>query len=168
MNKRKIIGLGLVSMLCIGAFMSSASEAPPGSVNDPLATKSYVDTQVEKVLVLVQELLAGKAGDNTGTTPSEPVTPVAPTSSSYKVLGPLPAGTIVLGGEGTEIILRSGKALAKCPGENGLSDVTQGTDIAGAVEVPLNHLIIVPRKDGRGIIVTHEAYLMIRGDFTIE
>lgn len=169
MNKKKLIGIGLATVLCIGTYVSAASEATPGSVNDPLATKSYVDSQLENMIGIFQELLANnKNTDVAQPQPTEPVETPAPVSSTYKVLGPLPVGTIILGGEGTEVILRSGKALAKCPGENGLSDVTQGTDITNEKEIPLNHLLIIPRQDGRGITITHEAYLMIRGDYTIE
>lgn len=168
MKKSKIIVLGLIITIGIGSFISSASSNGAGSVNDPLATKSYVDQQIKEMLTVFQELIKSK--DENDTTPDMPANQEqqVAVSASYKVLGPLPAGTRILGAEGTEVIMRAGKGLAICPGENGLSDVTVGADIKGELEVPLNHLIIIPRQDGRGILIDQEAYLMIRGDYSIE
>ena len=67
-----------------------------------------------------------------------------------------------------EIILRSGTASALCPGANGISDLTAGADLAGDTDISLNHLLLVPRDDGRGITVTSaEAYIMVRGTYTV-
>ena len=67
-----------------------------------------------------------------------------------------------------EIILRSGTAAALCPGANGISDLTAGADLAGDTEISLNHLLLIPRDDGRGITVTSaEAYIMVRGTYTV-
>ena len=43
-----------------------------------------------------------------------------------------------------------------------------GAAQADGGELPINHLLIVPRADGRGISVSSEkAYLMVRGDYEI-
>ncbi len=68
----------------------------------------------------------------------------------------------------SEFILRSGSAVATCPGINGITDITDGVDLTDAMEIPWNHLLLVPRDDGRGITVTSvEAYIMARGQYTI-
>ncbi len=68
-----------------------------------------------------------------------------------------------------ELILRSGTATALCPGANGISDLTAGADLPGGTAITANHLLIVPRDDGRGLTVTSaEAYIMVRGSYTIK
>ena len=68
----------------------------------------------------------------------------------------------------SEFILRSGSAISTCPGINGITDITDGVDLTDGMEIPWNHLLLVPRDDGRGITVTSvEAYIMARGQYTI-
>jgi len=78
------------------------------------------------------------------------------------------AGQKVIGKGGTEIILRSGEATAIDNGANGVSDITSGVDLMTGMQVGLNHLLLVPRDDGRGIALSTEGWVMVRGDFTIE
>ena len=67
-----------------------------------------------------------------------------------------------------EIILRSGTAKALCPGANGISDLTAGADLPGGTAISANHLLLVPRNDGRGITVTSaDAYVMVRGTYSV-
>lgn len=96
---------------------------------------------------------------------SEVVTEETPVSASYSALR-LQKGQTITGC--IEIILRSGKAIALCPGVNGLSDLTAGTDLPNATDITLNHQLLIPRDDGRGITVTsNEAYVMVRGTYEI-
>lgn len=68
----------------------------------------------------------------------------------------------------SEFILRSGSAVSTCPGINGITDITDGIDLTDGMEIPWNHLLLVPRDDGRGITVTsNEAYIMARGQYTV-
>ena len=68
----------------------------------------------------------------------------------------------------SEFILRSGSAISTCPGINGITDITDGVDLTDGMESPWNHLLLVPRDDGRGITVTSvEAYIMARGQYTV-
>jgi hypothetical protein len=80
----------------------------------------------------------------------------------------LTEGQRLIGGEGTEIILRSGEATAIDNGFNGVSNLTAGADLMTGNIVELNHLLLVPRADGRGILATTEAWVMVRGSFTIQ
>ena len=105
--------------------------------------------------------------------PSEPQTPdtsvpseQTPAPSFDYTVVYLTRGQSITGS--CEIILRSGTAEALCPGSNGLSDLTIGADLAGGTEISLNHLLLVPRNDGRGITVTSaDAYIMVRGTYTV-
>ncbi|MDR1571339.1 MAG: hypothetical protein LBS32_02325 [Clostridiales Family XIII bacterium] len=78
------------------------------------------------------------------------------------------AGQSVIGGEGAEIILRSGEATVIAAGANGVSDLTQGQDLAGGAQVMQNHMLLVPRDDGRGIAAVSDAWVMLRGAYTLK
>ncbi|MCL2741024.1 MAG: DUF3450 domain-containing protein [Oscillospiraceae bacterium] len=75
------------------------------------------------------------------------------------------AGKTIRTGEGTEIIVRSGAAVGLV-GSAGLANVTTGTDL-GTREVTIDHLLVSAKNDGRGIRVTRDAGILIRGPYTI-
>ena len=77
-------------------------------------------------------------------------------------------GKTLIGGSGCEIILRQGKATVKGADLGGLSDVTLGADIPSGSDMPSNHLLIVPRDDGRGFKATTDVVVMIKGGFEIK
>ena len=87
--------------------------------------------------------------------------------ATYKAVQ-LTAGQTLTGAEGTEIILRSGEATAIDNGANGVSDMTSGKDLMTGAQVGLNHLLLVPRNDGRGIYAVTDGWVMIRGDYNIK
>jgi hypothetical protein len=80
----------------------------------------------------------------------------------------LKAGQVLRGKAGTELIVRRGQAVVVDSSGNGIPDVTAGADIAANNNVPLNHLLIIPREDGRGIKVTDFAVVMYRGGAIIK
>jgi hypothetical protein len=79
----------------------------------------------------------------------------------------VPAGKRLIGGAGTEIILRSGEASAIGNESNGVSDLTDGADLQTGSIVQRDHLLLVPRDDGRGVSATTDVWLMVRGPYTI-
>jgi hypothetical protein len=67
------------------------------------------------------------------------------------------------------MILRSGIASAVDSGMGGLADVTAGKDIRHGENISQNHLLIVPRDDGRGVRAeNNNVVLMVRGGYTIQ
>jgi hypothetical protein len=78
------------------------------------------------------------------------------------------AGQKVIGGEGAEIILRSGEATAIGNADNGVSDLTGGRDLMNGVTVQTNHLLLIPRNDGRGLTALTDGWIMVRGPYTLE
>lgn len=133
MKKRTIaITLVLTLVLCmLLTFAAFGDTKNPGTSEDPIVAKSYVDPRV-----------------------------------SYAPVQ-LTMGQSLIGGEGTEIILRSGIATAIDNGANGVSDITAGKDLMTGNDVGLNHLILIPRDDGRGITAVTDIWVMVRGDYTI-
>ena len=111
------------------------------------------------------------AASGADTTPGSEADPLVSKSyvdgkTSYVPLQ-LQPGQSLIGDEGTEIILRSGEGTAIDNGANGVSDISGGRDLMSGMKVELNHLLLVPRGDGRGIKVTTEAWVLIRGSYTI-
>lgn len=87
----------------------------------------------------------------------------------YEVLF-LSKGEKILAETQCEFILRVGSADVVSPYENqGIADLTEGTDLAGGTSIVKNHLLLVPRGgDGRGVVVTSDsAYIMVRGEYSI-
>ena len=85
----------------------------------------------------------------------------------FKVLE-LKKGETILAEESTEIIVRSGVVNAVGSENGGLSDITQGVDLKSGQQIKVNHLIIVPRSDGRGIEVkSNDTFIMIKGGYKI-
>lgn len=80
----------------------------------------------------------------------------------------LAKGQTLVGGAGTEIILRSGTARAVASQLGGVCDLTAGRDLPQGELVKTNHLLLVPRSDGRGIRAESAVFVMVRGPFTIQ
>ncbi|MCL2060076.1 MAG: hypothetical protein FWH01_13670 [Oscillospiraceae bacterium] len=73
----------------------------------------------------------------------------------------------VIFGAGAEMVLRTGGAQA-IRGEHGaLVDLISGRDFEAGENVPLNHLILSPRDDNRGIRISDNAWILIRGPYEI-
>ncbi|MGI6746978.1 MAG: hypothetical protein ACOX4V_01820 [Anaerovoracaceae bacterium] len=139
---KRVITLVIVITILALTVVAAASETP-GSKEDPVVTKSYVDNQIARLM--------GSGGS----------------TETYKAIM-LTAGQKLIGHEGTEVILRSGEATAIDNGVNGISDVTGAMDLMTGQKVAQNHLLLIPRSDGRGIQATTEIWVMVRGTYTIE
>lgn len=165
----------------------------PGSENDPLVSKSYVDTQIKNALtnitsntdsntstteidkeeimedVIAQiELLYGDVLSGNNQTTTEPIIETEEdTSATYKPVN-VANGQILYGAEGTEIILRSGTAKTYITAAEGIVNITTGQNMAHDMNVTANNMLICPRGDGRGVIVTSDsAWFIVKGDYNI-
>lgn len=167
---KKVLGTMLVvGLFYIGGTVSVHSQATvPGSIDDPIVSKSYVDEQLAK---LRAELSGQNSASQPAPAPAPTPAPQVPSSGTAAalVVEELSAGQSLIGGAGTEIIIRTGKAviLTNEHGE-GIPDLTAGTDLKGT-EVPLNHHLLVPRNDGRGVkVIEGPCFIMVRGDYMIQ
>ncbi|WP_424766639.1 hypothetical protein [Paenibacillus sp. sgz302251] len=151
-----IVGAGV----WVGVNFASPLEAEtnaltPGSVEDPVVTKSYVDEQIAK-------LNGGSVGGDTGTGT------VADASLEVVVVAP---GQTLMASQGAEVIVRVGKAIAFSSDANGISNLTAGSDIANGKAIPTNHLLLFPR-DGRGILPDpnqkNGLTVLVRGSYTLK
>jgi hypothetical protein len=145
MNKKiasgALVALMVFNIALYSAGRSSGAESGPGSSADPVVTKSYVDA-----------LFAS----------------VSPASHASFIVVEVEAGKKLYGGAGTEMILRSGSATALDNGSDGVSDLTAGKDIRQGAAIVSNHLLLVPRDDGRGIACKTKCWVMVKGDYEIK
>lgn len=172
--KNKIILSGLLLTMVFGAIAVngklSASDMTPGTASDPLVSQSYVDNKFNQLMNLVNS--SGGGGNvSKDTIIAEVMAQVeffySKQSDSYT---PVYAtrNQIVLGDEGTEIILRSGTATGYCVGADGMVNATNGAEVMNGTPISKNNLLIVPRNDGRGARVTSDdAWFIVKGNYTI-
>lgn len=140
------------SGLWIGSMFTSNADGwvdpnMPGTANDPIVTKSYVDQAI---------LAAGGGGGGDG-------------GGSLKlVVVELTLGQKLFGGEGAEFIVRTGKAIAFSGDASGIPDLTGAKDLIAGTAIPLNHHLLFPRE-GRGIEVDpkekNTIFVMVRGPY---
>ena len=131
-----------------------------GSSEDPLVAKSYVDDKINQVLEVINKTVGtdGNTGSNSN---------VQISGSSFKPVL-VEVGQAIYGKEGTELILRSGKGNAIVPGAEGIANLTNGVELKNKSTVTKNHLLILPRADGRGVKVTEKAWFLVKGDYEIK
>ncbi len=157
MRRKIMIIVTTVVVLALGAVVIIAATAEPGSSSDPVVTKSYVDQAIANALNG-----SGSTGASGGTSAY-----ASASSSAFEVVS-VPSGKKVIAKSAAEIVLRSGTALAIGNASNGISDMTDGADLSTNTSIKKNHLILIPRADGRGIKATSDCYVMIRGDYSIQ
>jgi hypothetical protein len=80
----------------------------------------------------------------------------------------LKTGQVLTGRAGSEVIVRRGQAIVVDTGGNGIPDVTAGLDLKKGDKVSLNHLLVIPREDGRGMKALDTVVVMYRGGAAIQ
>ncbi|WP_312353343.1 hypothetical protein [Aminipila sp.] len=131
--------------------------------------KKSIIVSIVTILVMVLGISIVMAATDQPGSESDPVVTKSYVDSktSFSPIS-LTAGQKLIGGEGTELILRSGEATAIDNGANGISDLTVGMDLMTGSQVVTNHLLLVPRNDGRGITAVTDIWVMVRGTYTVQ
>lgn len=168
-----------------GSLLNTTAEgasvgSQPGTVDDPVVTKSYVDQQIQKAL-------QGGTVSSPTQAPSATTAPVATTAptaaptqgsgntsstagNAVEIVDVKPGQTLIAGA-GAEFIVRAGKAKIYSLDTNGVADLTDGVDLVNGIAAPSNHLLSFPRE-GRGITVqdgqTLGLVVMVRGTYTLK
>jgi hypothetical protein len=192
-KRKSRAALILVAVIsCLTLIISSAAGAgQPGSDTDPLVTKSYVDQQIASVL---SKIASSGSGTGTGSTIDAAVIAQLQTDvgdltkfiidalteietlkakinslETGFVVVELKAGQKLLLSGGSEAILRNGSATA-LKGANGdlLIDASGGKDLAQGAAIPLQHILIASRTDGRGLLAKTNCFVLVRGAYTIQ
>ncbi len=160
--KKMAVGVGAVLILIGGRVVFSEA----GSQSDPLVTFSYVEKKFEEIKEYVNEKI-GEPQNN------------SVKQSAWQIVDIL-EGQSLIGKDGTEIILRSGNCITisniskitqngvEFTIDNGLTDITDGRDLKMGENIPRDHLLIIPRDDGRGANCSSNSIFLVKGDYTIK
>jgi len=184
------IGVGVWVGSVYSNTATGAGTIQPGTADDPVVTKSYVDQQIQKALGGGISTETGNAGNaanaanaaSTGSNASSSANagsagsstelpPLASGASEALEIVTVKPGQQLIGSTGTEFIVRSGKAVIISEGTNGVADLTDGVDLINGQAAPMNHLLTIP-KEGRGIQVVegnkYSLTVMVRGGYTLK
>ncbi|MCL2573185.1 MAG: hypothetical protein FWE34_01380 [Defluviitaleaceae bacterium] len=171
-KKLYILGLGLAfftgGLVLGGSFLNANPPAPGGSFENPAVSMYYFNERINEIMQIINAQGAG-GQINTEAVVNEVLADITNFFGAGMTFTPVHvnAGQIILAGEGTEIIRRSGSATAHVPGQDGIVNATTGHDIFHDATIPANNLLIVPREDGRGVRATADSWFIIRGSFSI-
>lgn len=183
---RTIIAAASVA-LALGVTVLAASY---DSSEDPLISLSYLtnifkpeieqkyEEKIEKLEARLSELENTISDPVIDTYPAEdePVIDTttensngAPAASSTYEVVELTYGDSLYAVTACDIMLRSGKAACIAPDvSQGIADYTGGYEVYNDQAVEKNHMLLIPRGDGRGIKALSESvFVMVRGDYTI-
>jgi len=154
--KKSTLKFKFVSALIVACLMFTVVLAEPGTEDDPLITKSYIDDYLmPKIENYVESCIAGLSSGS-GNSASAGTFEIVEASNGQEIIC----------SAGAELILRMGKATIIATEKGGLADTTAGFDLADGSEMPSNHLLIVPVADGRGIKANSDIIVMIKGGYT--
>ncbi|WP_342415770.1 hypothetical protein NST83_22890 [Paenibacillus sp. FSL R10-2782] len=181
-----LLGGGIVAgSLMNNSVNGASSSGQPGTSDDPVVTKSYVDQKIAQAI---------KGGVSASSTNSKTTSSAAPTTNApsnattsgapstgkasaaveqteeLKVVDVKP-GQKLIAKVGAEFILRNGYAVVYSMDASGAIDITSGTEIVHNQAVEKNHLLSFPRE-GRGIQVKEGQksglVVMVRGGYTLQ
>lgn len=106
---------------------------------------------------------------STSSQPGTQVDPLITKSYAEKFYGwrleTLSAGSYVMMKTGCEAVVRSGKAVVSA---GDIVSLTRGANLIPGMLVAPNHHLVSPKGDGRGIKVYSTAYVLLRGDCSVE
>lgn len=140
--------------------------AEPGSQEDPIVTKSYVDAAVDDHVLAIEQLqlLCNSLEDEMEKMKGQ----LSEDKSNAFQIVTVEAGYRLYAGNGTELVLRAGNAVALAGKSGGLADTTSGKDLAGNTKIAPNHLLIAASNDGRGAKALSKCWFLVRGSSRLE
>ena len=135
-----IVIIGSLGIFKAGVMVGAASEAKPGSVNDPLITKSYLESYINSL---------GLSDNSEGG------------GYSKVTLG---KGSTLIGSEGTEVMLYSGSANAYVKGAQ-LVNITMGEVCDDGMTLGKYCVYLCPDKSA-GIVAESDVVVYVKGAYT--
>ncbi|MNI54355.1 hypothetical protein D3C73_1092470 [compost metagenome] len=173
-----VLAVTLIAGSLLNSYADGASVGnQPGTADDPVVTKSYVDQQIQKALQGGSIATQAPAATAAPTPAPTAVATTAPATGSNSSAGDeviivdVKPGQTLIAGAGAEFIVRAGKAVIYSQDANGVADLTDGVDLPNGQAAPSNHLLSFPRA-GRGIAVQSDQTLglvvMVRGAYTLQ
>lgn len=148
MKKKSAIYLSLAFLLA--GVLSIFSY---GDDSDPIISKSYLDKRLKELHTKIEKI--EKKQESAELSKAGTFAPV-----QFK------EGQRIVFSEGAEFLLRAGEANIVDPTGNGLADLTQGANLQNGAELPLNHTVLCPRADGRGVAFRTDSWIMVKGTYS--
>ena len=154
----------LIFILILSIAFTVVIYAAPGDSNDPIVVLSYLN---DRIKALVNDYKLDNIADLQKKVDTLASNESPGGSSAALEVVEIRAGEKLIAGAGTELILRGGKAFVIGSELGGLANVTAGKDFVSGMEFVSNHLMIVPRGDGRSAYTDDYAIFMVRGTYEI-
>jgi len=148
-----IVGVGI-------SYGISAATGTAGTASDPIVTLSYLEMKIEEL----QTTLTQNLTDDISEKVTENIKAENATKERFEVIE-VPEGTTIYFGPSAEFILRVGEARVIDPNAVGIPDLTDGSKVDNGKIVPIDHHMLVPSDDGRGITIIKNAWIMIKGSY---
>lgn len=152
-----------------GAVAENTPE--PGSEQDPLVSKAYVDgvaanylAEIAKLNEQVTALKAQVEASNAKVEEFKLQLQSSPSGAQAFIYVTLEKGQQLLPGAGTELILVGGKATS-VPGKDGgaILDITSAKALTKGSSIVLNHMLVSAKDDGRGVKASVKSTVIVKG-----
>ena len=184
-KKKPITTILILTAAIVAALAVTALAASYDSSEDPLISLSYltetfrpsIEKDYKERIAALEEKLE-KLSASSGNTETQEPTPATPTTDTTTTDGGMPGYTVVelkygdclFASDACDIMLRAGSAFCIAPDPSqGISDYTAGVELLNKDPLTKNHMCLIPRGDGRGIMATAQSvYVMVRGEYTID
>lgn len=154
----------LIFTLILSIIFTAVIYAAPGDSNDPIVVLSYLN---DRFKALINDYKLDGLEDLQKKVDELAKTGGSGTSTAALEVVEIRTGEKLIAGAGAELILRGGKAFVIGSELGGIANVTAGKDFVSGMEFVSNHLMIVPRGDGRGAYTNDYAIFMVRGTYEI-
>lgn len=152
-NRKSLIIIGVLvlsgSLFCGGIAVGAATSGP-GSQNDPVVSKSYLEYRLDKLQNEIENGTGGNAADY--------VNPVSATDSGKYERVELARGERLMPGEGSTIILYSGSCTAV--GAAGVINLTDATLYKESYSIPMYNICLVPDTSS-GIVAGSDTVVFV-------
>ena len=156
-NILNVVLIGVIVLMASSSSSEGASYYDAGSATDPIVTQSYVEERISALNASIDARLKVLEEN-----PSSTGGMVA-----YEVVE-VQAGQIIHLEANTQFILRAGEATAIAGVGGGLSDLTTGLDLKTGDALSKNHLLLIPKSDGRGVKMGTYGWIMVSGEYSIK
>ncbi|KAF5051769.1 hypothetical protein [Sedimentibacter saalensis] len=156
---KKVLVLTLILLLAFSTVIFAA----PGDTSDPIVVLSYLNEQIE---ALISKYKLEDIDDMQKQIDNLDSSGGSSSGMALEIVE-IRNGEKIIAGSGSELILRGGEAVIIGSEMGGISDVTLGKDFVSGMSVVPNHLMIVPRDDGRGVYAEKYAIFMVRGSYEV-
>jgi hypothetical protein len=185
MKRRLLVFIGILTMLLMISVyfnITAAAEATPepGSDQDPIVSKSYVDSSIAAYAQELDSVRSQNANLLNRISLQEQTIKalqseldklkstggVSSTAKGFEAVT-VKAGQTLLTGSGTELVLRSGKAAVIKGTKGSLMDVNTAKELASGAALAINHLNLSTFEDGQGLKATTQCVLMVRGSYKL-